>query len=188
MLPPICDVFQTNLPDLLSVVCFFLRVACQKKTAFPTFRFLHCAISPSTFLTLYGSQLTPVRAYIPAFQSPVRVFSSHNNVIPIPLQSFQVRTTYKPPLEKSSRTIFPCSEISIRAFLCFSPRTTTQLQPYFLQTSRTLKSSLFLFSPVRYQIHYRTGMLPIWCENTVRYFLLKMDTRTGFTNKPLFEH
>ena len=34
MLPPICDVFQTNLPDLLSVVCFFLRVVCQKKMPF----------------------------------------------------------------------------------------------------------------------------------------------------------
>ena len=42
----------------------------------------------------------------------------------------------KQHLEYSFGTIFPCCEVSMRAFLCCSPRTTAQLQPYFLQTLR----------------------------------------------------
>ena len=147
MLPPICDVFQTNLPDLLSVVCFFLRVACKKKKCFPTFHFMHCEFSPSTFLTPYGSQLTPVRAQNPSFLSPVRVLSSHINLIPIPLQSLQVCTRYKPPLEYSFGTIFPCCEVSMRAFFVLL---TTHYHPTstLLSSDLALKSTLWVFSPV----------------------------------------
>ena len=148
-------------------------MASTKKKAFPTFCFLHCAFSPSTFLTPYGSQLTPVQEQNPfKFITRTGLFFPHQRHF-YPLATLQ--TTYK--IQAALGLFFRNNFSMLESFHAgVFVLLTTRYCPTstLLSSDLVLKSTLWVFSPVRLLIY------TVWY---CRHFHEKTPYGTCF-NKP----
>ena len=184
MLPPICDVFQTNLPDLLSVVCFFLRVACQKKSL-SNFPFSALCIFTFNFSNTVRESIHTRTGTNPLkFINRTGLFFQHQRHF-YPLATLQ--STYK--IQAALGIFFRNNFSMLRSFhagvFCAAHHALPPkvLQPYFLQTSRW--NPLFeCFLPYGFS-NTPYGIVAIF---TKKHRTEHIFTRMGFTNKPLFEH
>ena len=146
--------------DLLSVVCFFLHVACQKKKSLSNFLFSALCIFTFTFSNTVRES-THTRTGTKTFILITRTglfFPHQRHSYPLAI----LPSTYN--IQAAPGKIFPNNFSMLRNFHTgVFVLLTTHYHPTstVLPSDLALKSSLFLFSPVRYQIHYRTGMLPI---------------------------
>ena len=169
MLPLVCLVFQTNLPDLLSVVCFFLRVACQKKKSLSNFPFSALCIFTFNFShTIRESIHTHTGTNPLKFINRTGLFFQHQRHF-YPLQT--LLSTYKiqsRPWNVLSEKFVHAAKFPCGRFWCWSPRTTPNFNLSFFRP----RDEIHFFS-----VFSRTG------SNTHRTVLSQFSRRNTVRNR-----